>query len=70
MFVDDILIGSDSNTVIAHVKMLLYEKYRIKDKGVTEEFLSSEIQACARIHAQKVKELWVYGLRTQKVMIE
>ena len=37
VFVNDILIVSASDTLIAHVKMFFHEKLRIKDMGVTED---------------------------------
>ena len=44
VFVDNFLIVSANDTVIAHVKMLLNKKYGIKDKGVDDYFLSVRIR--------------------------
>ena len=44
MFVDDILIGSESLDVIKHVTSLFSQKFRIKDMGLAEEFLNIRIQ--------------------------
>ena len=44
LFVDDILIASAMSSVIAHVKSLFKQRFKVKDMGLAEEFLSIRIR--------------------------
>jgi hypothetical protein len=64
VFVDDILIASDNDDAIIHVKNLFSRKFKVTDMGLAQEFLNIRItQESHRIIIDQ--ELYVHSLLTK-----